>query len=277
MSASQQLSEDVLSQFNLSSASLLEETPIAFLWKVQRTSAGWAVLKVYKKTDMGNEAPGFIYLAEAKGKGAAHVYQTTRTCALMEWLEGPSLGDFARGGEDQRAALELVGVANELHFQAGQRTDDYPLLEDWFAKLFKLRFADDCPSGARENLLKSQALAKELFASQQDSVPLHGDLHFDNVRLGSRGFCAFDAKGILGERTYELANAFRHPIALPELVRDPEHVRYLTMLWSSNFNVSAERLMQWAAVKVALSIAWRSPEAISQDSEFDLLDLFLLV
>ena len=89
--------------------------------------------------------------------------------------------------------------------------------------------------------------------------------------LGARGYCAFDAKGVLGERCYELANAFRNPKGAPILARDPVRIRFLADLWSQSFSVDRRRLLEWASVKSVLSIAWRSGAELKQDDELDLL------
>ena len=90
-----------------------------------------------------------------------------------------------------------------------------------------------------------------------------------------RGFCAFDAKGVLGERAYELANAFRNPAGAAELLRDPARQRARAASWSAAFGVDRARLRYWAAVKCALSIAWRSGGRVGADAEFDLLSCLL--
>ena len=96
-------------------------------------------------------------------------------------------------------------------------------------------------------------------------------VHHDNIRLGTRGFCAFDAKGVVGERTYELANAFRNPKGARKLVFNRNRIEVLADCWSQSFNVNRERLLQWAFVKCALSIAWRAKGKFVKDDETELL------
>jgi streptomycin 6-kinase len=125
--------------------------------------------------------------------------------------------------------------------------------------------------------MKAKTLAETLLASQSDPVPLHGDLHHDNVRLGLRGFCAFGAKGVLGERAFELANGFRNPKGLEPLHRSVERVRFLADFWSREFTVSRPRLLGWAAANCALAIAARSAGTLHLDQELDLLAVLLHV
>ncbi|MEL6594427.1 MAG: aminoglycoside phosphotransferase family protein [Pseudomonadota bacterium] len=266
-----------LQEHGLSDAVFIERTAIASIWKVMRQTGEAAALKVYHGPTMGNEGAGFAYLEALNGQGAARVYACTSSIALTEWLAGPSLGDLSRGGQDDLATRELLGVALKLHRQGVTPQTDLPTLDRWFRGLLTLQIPRGCPPAARQNLEDCRALASRLLADPQDVCPLHGDLHHDNIRLGDRGYCAFDAKGIIGERAYELANAFRNPKGAAALIRNPDRIRALRDHWSAPFNVASRRLMQWAAVKCALSIAWNSDPSKIPEDEFDLLDLLLAI
>ena len=267
----------VIAEFRISSPTFVVETAIANIWKVRREDGQYAALKVYKKKNMGNESAGFSFLGALDGSASARIFKYTRTTALIEWLSGPSLGDLSRTGQDRQAAKELVAVAKGIHYVSLPLSFKLPKLECWFKALFLIDISPQCPMPARLNVLRSQELARELLSDQHDIRPLHGDLHHDNILLGDRGYCAFDAKGVLGERAYELANAFRNPKGAETLVRDPERVRYQNRFWSEQFDVDQRRLLQWATVKCALSIAWRTEGKLTFDPEFDLLDVFFSI
>jgi len=266
---------DILVEFSVSDPVFVEETAIAIVWKVRSADGSFAALKIYKKPDMGNERKGFAFLSALNGRGAAKVLSIKDEYALTEWLDGPSLGDIARGGDDVGPNRLLVAVANQIHADIIHVDSKLPNLTDWFGALFTLQFAETCPQSARENILSAQVLARKALAEQRDIRPLHGDLHHDNIRASARGHCAFDAKGVLGERAYELANAFRNPKGADKTIRDPARINQLLDLWSHGFCVERRRLLIWATAKCALSIAWRSGPVLAQDPEFDLLATFL--
>lgn len=268
------VSLEILAKFRVTSPEFVDETSIATIWSVRRHNGEQAALKIYKDKNMGNERCGFTFLEALDGRGAAEVYEQLDGVVLLEWLKGPSLGDLSRSGQDEKANIELVRVANTIHQQKASLSVDYPDLADWFESLFQLTISPDCKSGFRHDIEQSQALARHLLSTTTDVRPLHGDLHHDNIRLGNRGYCAFDAKGVLGERTYELANAFRNPNGVAALVRDPKRIRHLAKSWSQIFRVNEQRLLQWATVKCALSISWRNTE-IREDDEADLLGVFM--
>lgn len=266
---------DILRSFSVYGEQLVAETELACVWRVQGAREGLAALKVYRGRDVRNEGPGISLLEAWQGEGAAQLYDRAQGALLLEWLEGPSLGDLSRGGRDDEANAHLVEVANRLHAQKVRINVELPRLESWFDGLMTLQFSPQCRAGVRRNIEQARSFARELLASEHDLVPLHGDLHHDNVRLGERGYCPFDAKGVFGERAYELANAFRNPKDAPELVRDPERAKAAGEMWSVRFGVDQKRLHRWAAAKCALSIAWRSAGELEDDAELDLLERLL--
>ncbi len=220
---------------------------------------------------MGNEGPGFAYLKALGGSGAAKVYAQTTDAAVIEWLSGPSLGDLARSGQDKAAMAELAVVATRLQSNDLPSIPGLQRIEDWFGALFSLEFSAALPIQTRETVAHAQVLAHRLLANQSNRQTLHGDLHHDNVRLGARGYCAFDAKGVIGDRAYELANAFRNPRGAEALIRDPARIKACAACWGDAMGVAPRRMLEWAAAKTALSIAWRNGAVLKDDAELDLL------
>lgn len=266
---------EILRTFRVSDPVFVDQTALATVWKVDRHNGQPAALKVYHGKDMRNERHGLDLLEVWDGNGAARIFQRNSYVALIEWLDGPSLGDLTRQGQDRLACQELVDVANRIHAATGNPNLRLPVLADWFQSLFDASTGPRCPNPARRDFAKCQAIARTLLATQHAVLPLHGDLHQDNVRLGERGYCAFDAKGVLGDRAYELANAFRNPKGAEPIVRDPARISYLAGIWAESFGVERQRLLDWAAAKCALSIAWRAEGCVNDDREFDLMSLLV--
>lgn len=266
--------QHLIAPFGIQDAEALTETTQALLWKVSTADHGVAVLKFYKRGHMGNEASGFEFLRAVDGHSAAKVFAETKDAALIEYLPGPSLGDLTRGEKDQEAAAQLVTVANALQSVTPTAPKTVQTITQWLTALFDIEYATLLSTKDRANFDRAKSVAKELLDTSQDICFLHGDLHHDNIRETERGFCAFDAKGVVGERTYELANAFRNPKGADQLIRDPSRIRFLRDLWSTEFAVSKSRLMHWTCVKVALSICWRAGDVVAEDKELDLLEIF---
>ena len=193
----------------------------------------------------------------------------------MDWLEGPSLGDIARGGDPVTACDLLAETARRLHGAPRVSDEGLKNLNAVFAPLFECRFAPDCPGTLRQDMIRAIDLARGLLASQDAQVALHGDLHHDNVIQTRAGPRTIDAKGNVGDLGFELANALRHPKEMSQLVRSPGQIDRCIELYAAAMQVEPERLTRWVAAKCALSIFWRSDGAIENDAEADLLNLFL--
>jgi len=247
----------LLAQMNVSGPVFVAETPYAIVWKVARQGDTPAALKIYK-LDMDNEAAGFAMLRHWNGNGAAHLYGQTETAALLEWLEGPSLGDIVRGGDDEMPTRVLVEVANTLHNSPARPRFPLETLDDWFADLFAATYVPDCPPEARATLRGATAIAQRLLAETTAQRALHGDLHHDNIIQTPRGPVAFDAKGVMGNRLYELANAFRNPLGAESHVNQPGAAKRRADTWAQAFDTTPNALLEWAAAHGALSLAWSS-------------------
>ena len=275
MSDEASIDSKLLSEFDVSAPELIAETGIAKIWRVKRADEKDAVLKVYKGEDMRNEAPGFDFLRMCNGQGAVGVFQTNSNTALMEYLDGPSLGDMTREGNDQKAAEILVDVANSLHANQLEIRRDWPKLQDFAANLPHVKRGLACNDRNWTNFEYSRRLAFQLIAEQRDICALHGDLHHDNILLGQRGYSAIDAKGVVGDRGYELANAFRNPKGAETQVQNPDRFSYLLDLWSEKFNINKSHMLDWAIAKTAFSIMWRDSQKVGDDPDFIYLDMII--
>ncbi|APX11209.1 aminoglycoside phosphotransferase family protein [Tateyamaria omphalii] len=267
----------LLTTFQITQPHHVTDAPIASLWRVTRADGTQACLKCYKDDDLRDEAPGFDLLAAQNGQGAARIYQRQDAAILMEWLDGPSLGDMVRNRDDEQATQILGKVAQQLHrakFEPPRGLDPLP---NRFKALFAATFTPDCPSHIQATVNAACKLAVHLLANQTNIRPLHGDLHHDNVRGSDRGYLAFDAKGVLGEPTFELANAFRNPLGADALFSDPRVIQRRAAQWSAALNVSQTRLLSWAAAYSALSLTWTHKGVFGPEmsKDMDLIDTCL--
>ena len=260
------LDKDLMTRLGIESPHHITQTPIASIWRVTRADGNYAALKCYFQDDLQDEAPGFDLLATQNGIGAAKVYTRSNAAILMEWLDGPLLGDLTRAGKDEKASQMLLETALTLHHAPVKNIPSLDPLPRRFRALLNAKFTADCPDGIRTDVRKTCKLAEDLLADQQDIRPLHGDLHHDNIKAGDRGYLAFDAKGVLGERTFELANAFQNPLGSEALARLPKTIQRRAALWSAGLNVSKTRLLSWAAAFSGLSLAWHNKSTFGPES-----------
>ena len=262
-------------EFNVSSPQFIAETAIAKVWRVKRADNSFAALKVYKGDDMRNEGPGVVFLQNCTGQGAAKIFQTGKNAFLMEYLDGHTLGELTHRGSDQEAAHKLVETANQLQKVQFDQNYPWPKLEDWVAELMELERGASWTDDNWRHIEVSRHLAKELVSAQKDVRVLHGDLHHDNIIRGARGYCAIDAKGVIGEKAYELANAVCNPVGAEELMISRDRIEFLLTLWCEEFNLERARFLKWIIAQRGMSISWSGNEIASDHISFQMLEILI--
>ncbi|WP_171136427.1 MULTISPECIES: aminoglycoside phosphotransferase family protein [unclassified Ruegeria] len=269
--------QEFMTEWHLTEICHIADTGHAQVWKVRTQRGQEAALKVYRRADMGNEGPGLHLLERWQDRGAVEILARAESAVLMEWLEGPSLGDIARDGAPDRAAEMLAETARRLHQGPPPSQAGLEPLEKTFAAMFDCQFASDCPAGLKQDMSRGMAFARALLNGTEFKHPLHGDLHHDNVIVTDAGLRVIDAKGYVGDPAFELANALRNPKGLEDLMRQPAHIECCLTLYADAMNAPRGRVAKWAAAKCTLSIFWRSGGTLSGDREADLLNLLLAV
>ena len=275
MSGSTSLNSQLLQDFDVRSPELIAETDIAKVWRVRRADQSLAALKVYKGDDMLDEAAGVFYLQNCNGEGAAKVYQSGKNAFLMEYLDGPALGDLTRRGDDREAAHKLVETASKLQNVQFDYSYEWPQLSEWISELNQLKRGASWTDKNWQCIEQSRHLAQKLISNQSDIAVLHGDLHHDNIMLGARGYCAIDAKGVIGDRAYELANAVSNPIGAEDLMIQADRITFLLDLWSSAFEIDRLKFLEWIIAQRGMSISWSGNHIPFDHISFKLLDIFI--
>ncbi|MEJ6402499.1 aminoglycoside phosphotransferase family protein [Yoonia sp. 2307UL14-13] len=262
--------DEVLADLHLSDPVFVTETAIAHVWKVRRKD-GFVALKIYKHRDPKGEDVGAHLMRALNGSGMARLDHFADGVALIAWLDGPTLGDLSRAGQDDTANMQLIGVADQIH----QAPTDLPLipLVDQFAALIRLQPEPHWSDALKSNMLYAQGLAAQLLESQNEVRPLHGDLHHDNIIQTADECRAIDPKGLIGDRAYDLANAFKNPVGAPKLYLDPSRARHMADRWAAQWRTTPKRLLGWAVAHCALSITWAN--AFDDQTETAILAMLL--
>ncbi len=247
---------ELLRRFGLSAPELVAETARAIVWRVRQKTGTQAALKYYPGGHMGNEASGLAYLERVEGAGAVRVFARSTDAVVMEWLQGPSLGEMARRQDPEAADRGVTEVAARL-FAAEVSADGLLSVAEIMAPLRDACFA--VPE-AREAQDIAWACLDQMQRGAAETVALHGDLHHDNIIHTAQGLRAFDAKGLAGPRAYELANAFRHLRGCRAFATDAQVIRHRAITWGRVAGCGAREQLRWAIAKLLLSMLWSGQE-----------------
>jgi streptomycin 6-kinase len=109
------------------------------------------------------------------------------------------------------------------------------------------------PHTARDLYARASGIALKLFDKPSAQLPLHGDLHYDNIISSGRGWLAIDPVGLFGDPAYEVAPAFVSPSGAEALVADPRRISALLDTFEARLDLPRKRVLGWAAAHAALS------------------------
>jgi streptomycin 6-kinase len=128
-------------------------------------------------------------------------------------------------------------------------------------------------------LVQAAAAAAKVLAAQREIVPLHADLHHENILdFGERGWLAIDPKRVIGERTFEYTILFCDPdLGLPHLTiaRRPEMFARRIEIVSEATNLEARRLLRWILAWAGLSAAWQIGDDLDPGIELQVAEMAL--
>jgi streptomycin 6-kinase len=227
-----------------------------------------------KVTDAADETHGHLLMRWWAGNGAAQVLAHDDGAVLLERATGPrSLVTLAEEGLDAEATQIICDVARQLHAPRGSPPPGLVPLTTWFEALAP------CAQAHGGILIHSARTAAELLASQRDIVPLHADLHHENILdFEERGWLAIDPKWVIGERTFEYTILFCDPdLGLPHLTiaRRPEIFAQRLKIVSEAADLEVRRLLLWILAWAGLSAAWRVGDNLDPEIEVQVAEMAL--
>lgn len=240
-------------RWSISKAQPVAETPTSWLYRIEqngrRDAAALKILKPYAGQD---EQMSDQLLAWYGGEGAVTVFDAADGAIFMEWIEGQPLSHLCKQGRDDEATLAMCKVVSQLHKDRDGVLNGLTALRTRMQPLFETN-ARAWPHTARDLFARSVGIALGMFDKPTTIIPLHGDLHHDNILSSDRGWLAVDPKGVLGDPAYEVANAFRNPAGSEKLVANAGRVQRLTDMFANQLGLPRKRILGWACAHVALS------------------------
>jgi streptomycin 6-kinase len=243
-------------------------TRVARLLPVRRQGEP-AMLKIVTDAEARG---GEVLLRWWNGEGAVRLLASDGDSLLLERAEGTgSLAEDARNGRDDAATAIICDVVARLHAPRRAPWPDLIPLQVWFRELE--------PAAATHGGMLAQcaATARALLDAPRDEVPLHGDIHHDNILdFGPRGWLAIDPNRIRGERGFDYANLFTNPdLADPSRPVAARHFARRLDLVSARAPVERRRLLQWIVAWCGLSAAWFIGANESAATDFEIAALAL--
>lgn len=241
-----------LAAWSLSDPELIADTPRACVYRVADAAGTPRVLKAFKPPGLKCELPvGSRALEHWAGRGAVRLIARNAGAQLLEHLDGPMLTTLP----DDQATEAIIEVAQALHAAPGPAPQGMPDLRAHLRALF------DSPEFPAERALAARLLET---TELRDVRLLHADIHHENILGSARGWAAIDPHGAVGDRHYDLANAFNNPDAATALT--PGRAAHMAERFAAALGLDKLRLLQFARVHAAISICWHIQD--SEDPSF---------
>jgi len=262
-----------LQRWRLASPELIADTPTSRVYQVFHRGR-WAVLKLLKSAHAEDERRGCAMLAWYAGSGAAIVYEMDDEAVLMEWADGAPLSRLVADGKDDLATEIICQTIALLHAPRPGPPPELLPLEARYATLFSVS-TKLWPMAGRDMLIRARFIAGELLASMPEAVPLHGDIHHDNIYFSGRSWIAIDPRGLLGDPAYDFASSFLNPRTMSELCIEPARIERMAGAFAARFGLPLSRIFGFAATHAALSICWDLAEDQPASHQFSILSNLL--
>ncbi|MFC2036446.1 aminoglycoside phosphotransferase family protein [Chloroflexota bacterium] len=251
-----------LAAWNLSNPQFLTQTMTGHIYTVTHDTET-VVLKLLSPSET-EEQSGAVALHYFDGCGAVRLLRYDEGAHLMEYAAGDELVTLVERGEDENATRIIAQVIKQLHSvpQDAPR-DGLFVLDRWFGALFD-KAAADRQAGIESIYVRGAALTERLLADQHEVRVLHGDIHHRNIRQSSRGWLAFDPKGVVGERTYDCANTLCNPV-MPELVHNETRLLTNAAILADTLALDLSRVLAFTYAYTCLDASWWSLRIGAED------------
>jgi streptomycin 6-kinase len=202
-----------------------------------------AILKLLHPDEI-EEQRGAIALRHFNGQGAVQIFLSDQGAQLLEYAYGPALVTLVEEDRDEEATKIMAGVIRNLHtVPQTTPTDGLVPLQLWFQGLISGNNFEPY-EGEDAIFVHGARVAEKLLSSEQDIRILHGDVHHYNIRKTERGWLSFDPKGLVGERTYDCANALCNPV-ITELVHNEKRLLRNAAIFADTLNLDKQRILDF--------------------------------
>jgi streptomycin 6-kinase len=174
----------------------------------------------------------------------------------MEYADGEDLTGFVQHGEDE-TATEIIGeVISALHSKNDAPPEGIMTLRRWFWALF-VQADQDRKKGVDSIFIRAADRADKVLVEPREQRVLHGDIHHENIRHSSRGWLAFDPKGLYGECAYDLANTLCNPRPMYGVdTADEGRILRNVEILAQKTGIERDRILLFLYLYACLSASW---------------------
>jgi streptomycin 6-kinase len=226
---------------------------------VKTAAGGEAVLKLGVPRDELRTEIEALRLYDGRGIARLLAAASEEGAMLLERLRpGEMLSSLAEK-DDEAATIVAAELMKQL-WRPVPEGHSFPTIADWGRGLERLRAEFEGGTGPfpRRLVEAAEGYYRELSASMETPVLLHGDFHHWNVITAEREpWLAIDPKGLVGEPAYEICPLLYNPIGVLLKWSNPAKItaRRIAIL-SERLEIDKERIIGWGIYQCVLSAWW---------------------
>jgi len=252
-------------EWNIGSFEPLADTHSSLVWKVERIDHPGEVFVIKQLKPAGmEEMRGAHYLRWQDGHGAARLYDLKATSMLLEYAGSYHLDQHLKDGHDADCLVIFGQVLAALHTPSPAPVpSDLQPLERHFSGLFTV--ADQTSLYA-----EATTLTRQLLATPHQPIPLHGDIHHENILQGPRGWLAIDPHGLIGDAAFDAANIFYNPLDRDDLCLDLDRAKRMAEHFAPIITRAPSYILDYAFAYGCLSAAWHREDGNDADEAREL-------
>lgn len=243
-------------RWKISSAFLIADTPTSHIYRATQLDGTSVIIKALKENGL-EEKRGAHYLRAVNGQGAVKLLDSDQDMLLLEDAGDMCLKDFWVIRGEEQATNRIVALIEKLHrCQKSPNSGGLTPLKEHFKAL--LEPSVGAPDDVNDDLAFARAIACALFEEDGEAIPLHGDLHHENILYHqTRGWLAIDPKGLIGNPVYDCANIFGNPNEAPQdqIISEPR-THYLVSRFAALFRKEPSVILRYAIAHAGLALSW---------------------
>lgn len=263
--------EEAARRWQLADIRPVADTPGSLVYRARHPGGRSVIAKILKPRGMG-EIAGMDYLAWRDGLAAVRLLAREENACLLEDAGTRTLEDVREADGEAGATRIFAAVLRQLHAPSLSPVPGGLVpLRRHFAALLEGRIT--MPAAHASNVAWAADVARMLLAEQANVMPLHGDLHHENILCDTDGqWRAIDPHGLIGDSAYDAANFFGNPLGRPDITCDAHRVRLLAGILAPALGCSEGKILRYAAAHAALSACWSIDDPVSDDDLGDAED-----
>lgn len=195
--------DDYAEKWSLSSLQLIPSFSANVVFTCYSEQFGHAILKIGQPSEtIWTEVSTLL---QYKGQRFCKVYEADIENGVI-LLERLQPGTTLRDESSLQQRLDVFcSLHSNLHIAPAAEAEQFPTYIGWVQRINAyMSQRHDCPELTR-HMQRARDICLSIASSYSQNLLLHGDLHHDNMLLGSKGkYVIIDPKGVIGDPVFDL-------------------------------------------------------------------------